>query len=208
MKILDADVVLSDYALCVLSLFLSQKLFSRNQKIEGLFFFFSALASFVGGTYHGFFPDKTGTPLGKTLWLFTLLSVALSANCIWFFLMKRTLPQVEKRVKEGVYLATSLFILHALLRDHRFMWAIVYYAVPILSLGVFLIRENLRSPSPQAKTGLAAIGTLLGASVLQQLKVGIHPKYFDHNALYHLISFGSLILLYLFFKESAEAKSY
>lgn len=208
MTVLDLDVVLSDYALCFLSLILSKKLASRNQKLEALFFFFSALASFVGGTYHGFFPEKTGTILGKTVWVVTLFSVALTANCIVFYLIRRFRTEREEKIKGVVYLVTSIFLLHAVFRDHRFVWAILYYVIPILSLGLLLIVENIKSPSSRARTGILGVGTLLGASILQQLKVGIHPKYFDHNALYHLISFGSLICLYLFFKEPDPTKSY
>jgi hypothetical protein len=37
--------------------------------------------------------------------------------------------------------------------------------------------------------------TFLGAAV-QQLKLAVHPVYFDHNALYHLIQFVALWMIY------------
>jgi len=37
---------------------------------------------------------------------------------------------------------------------------------------------------------------MFAASALQQLHVGLHPRYFNHNALYHLIQGIALALLF------------
>jgi len=44
--------------------------------------------------------------------------------------------------------------------------------------------------------GLIAMGITLVAGVLQYLRVGLHPVYFNHNALYHLCQAVGLFFLY------------
>jgi hypothetical protein len=41
--------------------------------------------------------------------------------------------------------------------------------------------------------------------VLQQAGVSIHPVYFDHNAVYHVVQAVAVVLLYLGFQRSPEA---
>jgi hypothetical protein len=40
--------------------------------------------------------------------------------------------------------------------------------------------------------------------VLQQAGVAVHPVYFDHNAVYHLVQAVALVLLYLGFRRVSE----
>lgn len=201
MKILDPDVVLSDYALSLLSFYLFGKLLKNQKKIEAFFFLFSGVSSFLGGTYHGFFPLKTETVMGKTFWMSTLLFLALAANQLWLYLFKQA-NNFSQRGKIFLGLATLFFLAHALFKDHRFIWGIFYYSLPVLCLGGWLLRSYCRNQEPQKLVGLAAILSLVVASLLQQMGIGVHPLYFDHNALYHLISFGSLWLFYVFFRRN------
>ena len=38
------------------------------------------------------------------------------------------------------------------------------------------------------------------AALLQQARIAIHPVYFDHNALYHVVQAAALVLLYFGFR--------
>ena len=40
----------------------------------------------------------------------------------------------------------------------------------------------------------------LVAAAIQQLEIGIHPTYFNHNALYHLLQAVGLVLLMIAFR--------
>ncbi len=55
---------------------------------------------------------------------------------------------------------------------------------------------------------LIALGLALsvGAALLQQLEVALHPVYFDHNAVYHVVQACALVLLYLGFRRVAEQR--
>jgi len=200
-KILDPDVTLSDYGLSVLSFIFSSKLYFRGKKTEAYFFLFSGLSSFWGGTYHGFFPQKTETVWGKTTWLLTLFSLAFAANCIALWLVKRILVDVPKSTWVVMSIATSLFMVHVTFQDHRFFWGVIYYAIPVLGLGLLLLFYFFKLKDSHSALGLLGVVTLVIASILQQLQVGRNWPIIDHNALYHLISFVSLILFYQFFKK-------
>jgi hypothetical protein len=54
--------------------------------------------------------------------------------------------------------------------------------------------------------GLVTGGLLLSvaAAVLQQAQVVIHPDYFDHNALYHVVQAIALLVLYLGFRRISD----
>jgi hypothetical protein len=51
---------------------------------------------------------------------------------------------------------------------------------------------------------LIAAGLIMsaGAAVLQQAKVSLHPDYFDHNAVYHVVQGIALVVLYLGFRRT------
>jgi hypothetical protein len=43
------------------------------------------------------------------------------------------------------------------------------------------------------------------AALLQQARVSIHPVYFNHNAVYHVVQGIALVLLYRGFLRTAKA---
>ena len=43
----------------------------------------------------------------------------------------------------------------------------------------------------------------VAAAVMQQMGVAIHPVHFDHNAVYHVVQSGAVILLYLGFRRAS-----
>ena len=50
------------------------------------------------------------------------------------------------------------------------------------------------SESPDQDREVFAVGP---GQFLQQLRVGIHPVYFNHNALYHAIQGIALVMIYM-----------
>jgi len=91
-----------------------------------------------------------------------------------------------------------------LLVDESFT-SIVRFYVPALLL--FLVAATSRAIRDGGGWTLIALGLALsaGAALLQQLEVALHPVYFDHNAVYHLIQAVALVLLYFGFRRVAES---
>jgi uncharacterized protein DUF6962 len=82
---------------------------------------------------------------------------------------------------------------------------IVRFYVPALLL--FLAAATARALRSGGGWTLIALGLTLSAvaALLQQLEIALHPVYFDHNAVYHLVQAAALVLLYLGFRRVADS---
>jgi hypothetical protein len=52
------------------------------------------------------------------------------------------------------------------------------------------------SSSRRSALSAASLGLTFVAAAVQQARVALHPRYFDHNALYHLIQAAGLYLVF------------
>jgi hypothetical protein len=62
---------------------------------------------------------------------------------------------------------------------------------------VLLLVRAARDGHRNAMLAGGAIVLMLAAAVLQQLHVGLHPRWFNHNALYHLLEGIALAVLFV-----------
>jgi hypothetical protein len=78
-----------------------------------------------------------------------------------------------------------------------FVVAVINY----LPAALFLLGAVLwaRRRDPELRLGPAACGLVLTfvAAGIQRLGIGLHPQYFNHNALYHLVQALGLALIFL-----------
>ena len=167
------------------------------RRIGALIFAALALASFTGGTYHGFFPEKTATSGGWALWIATMLILGVAASLTWTFLpLLSGLPSV-RRIVPPVAALFALYTCVVLFVDHSFRTNAVFAAPPVLAVLALLIVRALRDRSGNAATAAGAILLMLLASALQQLQVGLHPRWFNHNALYHVLEGAAMAILFV-----------
>ncbi len=199
----EADVTLTDYALAlegVLFLLLLHRGQARPGSLRfwfALFFASMSAASLCGGTVHGFFLDEQS--LGcAILWPMTLLAVGVTTLSTWAIGANLL---IRERVARWVLVAAgvqfALYGVVVLFLTQEF-WVVVVDNLPaalflLVVLGLAYRREK------HGSLLLAAGGPALTliAMLLQQLRVGIHPVYFNHNALYHVLQ---AIALFLFFQ--------
>ena len=73
-----------------------------------------------------------------------------------------------------------------------------------LAVLVLAYRETRQSP---ALAGVIGVLLTFAAAWVQQRNIALHPRYFDHNALYHVIQFIALFLLYRSARWSVEVRS-
>jgi len=154
-----------------------------------------------GGIYHGFFTQQD--PVGRVLWILTLAAIGGAATMSWMLSAVLTRTAMRK----AAWLSGLLFIgylAYVVFADRRFVVSIVFALPPLLVLLVIFVR---RARSWSALQGASAILLMLLASVLQQLHVGIHPVYFNHNALYHLLQGAALALLFVALKRMEVRES-
>ncbi len=204
-QILEPDVALTDYGLAFLSFILAVLIYrmkTKNQRLKliiTLFYISLALASAIGGTVHGFFPEKDSLGHG-VLWKLTLISIGVTALLSWIMAGELLWPKYRKII---VYLASAEFILYALyviFINQEFKTAVYNYVPAIVLLLFSLIYIYVKSKKRLLLAGILGIFLTFIAAWIQQSQIALHPMYFNHNALYHLIQMIALLLIFSAFK--------
>jgi hypothetical protein len=159
------------------------------RRVAALIFACLCASSVTGGSYHGFFPGGTEGPGGGwAVWITTMLIIGVAASLAWilFFL----LLGVERGLRGVGVAVTAAFLVYAYVVvriDHSFRVSAIASAAPVLALLVLMLVRAVRDGHRNATLASAAIVLMLAAAVLQQLHVGLHPVWFNHNALYHVL---------------------
>jgi hypothetical protein len=203
-------VTLTDYALAVECAVLAW-LVRRHRRAEGarvcwFASFFGALgvAAFLGGTAHGFAMDED-SPAGSIVWSVTLLAIGWAALSAWAIGGRLVLTETAAGrllgVAAAVYAAYAAVVLFV---DRGFAIAVVHYLpAAVFLLAAFLVAWRRERRSAWLIGALGLVLTLVAGGT-QQAGIGLHPRYFDHNALYHLIQASALVLLYVAARDRAR----
>jgi uncharacterized protein DUF6962 len=198
----DPDVAVTDLALAVLAAYLGWRLWSESgnrrwRRAGAVLLGALAGAALWGAIFHAFFPAGTATLPGSLAWRPVALSIVVAAATMLDLGLDLLLPQLPPRLRRWVVLTYATgFGAAVLLLDDSFT-RIVYFYVPTL---ILLLLASAQQAVRGRSTGwaLILIGLLLsaGAAMLQQARVVLHPVYFDHNALYHLVQSIAIVFLY------------
>jgi hypothetical protein len=211
MPIHDPDVVFTDLGLAILAVYLGRRLWLEPGRgalsragavlLGGL-----ASAAFWGAIFHAFFPGNTATPAGFVAWIPVVLSIMVAAAAMLELALRLLLPRLAPRVRRSlVAVYAAGFLVVVLLVDESFTSIVRFYMPALILLLIAAGQQALRGRS----TGwaLIAIGLTasVGAALLQQAEVSLHPTYFDHNAVYHVVQGIALVILYLGFRRVPDA---
>jgi uncharacterized protein DUF6962 len=168
------------------------------RRVGALIFACLCASSVTGGSYHGFFPGGTEDPVGWAVWITTMLILGLAACLTWIFFF--LLLGGARRLRAVVVAVTAAFLVYAYVVvriDHSFRVSAIVSAAPVLAVLVLMLMRAVRDGHRNAMLASAAILLMLAAAVLQQLHVGLHPMWFNHNALYHLLEGIALAALFV-----------
>lgn len=154
-----------------------------------------AVSSLLGAISHGFLPEAHGG-LGALLWRSTLMLLGPAAvglcmlACLLLFR-----PGTVERARALALITLGIYVGLVLFEYHEFVIALLLYLpATVMLLAGFLVRW--RRGQSFAVDGAIAMVLTLAAGLLQYLHIGIHPVYFNHNALYHLVQGIALYFLY------------
>ena len=205
----DPDVVLTDLGLAILGAWFAWRLAARDRRdplglAPALLMAGLASAAFWGAVFHGFFPRKTETWPGFLAWIPVSLSIVVAAAAL-LELGLRVASGLGERTRHRIVAAyAATFAAFVLLVDESF-GGIVRFYLPVLLL--FLVASAVQAIRRGGGWVPVALGLMLsaGAALLQQLGIALHPVYFDHNALYHVLQAGALALLYAGFRRVADS---
>jgi len=206
------DVSLTDYGLaveCVCFVSLIAQVRSAAASLHRAFvaaFLSIAVGAAAGGTVHGFFLDER-TIGYRILWPFTLIVMGITGLAGVHI---GTALQFSKRTRVNINrIALAAFVLYVLVvlfvrRD--FLIAIVGYFPALMFMGGGFLFAYRRRGRPPFLVGFLGICLMLFAAAAQQAKLGIHPRYFDHNALYHLLQAIALFMVFLAAREAIMSR--
>ncbi len=202
MMIAEPDVTLTDYGVaieCSVFAFLLLEYAGPQDALRSLFtvFFGSVgLAALAGGTVHGFFLDEESVG-HAILWPTTFIAIGLSALAGWAIGAKLLFaPGVARAI---CILAAVQFVgycIAVMFINRTFALAVINYLPATLFLAFAFGATYIRTGGRELLVGLAGLVLTLVAALLQHAKIALPPRYFTHNAFYHLIQALALLLIF------------
>jgi hypothetical protein len=202
--------MLTDFALAAVAWMLARTLRrsteSRAAALWALAFEVTGLAAVVGGSVHGM---GALLPLraAHVLRVGTVMSVGLGSACLVagaVFAAVRPVPL--RRFLLGLCAVKLVAYLAWVTLHPDFRYALYDSLPAALLLLVFLVQRWSRDRSPAAALGTLGLLLSIAGAALQQAKIGIHPAWFSHNDLYHVIQAAALWLLHVAGLELRDAR--
>jgi len=198
----EPDVTLTDYGLAIECAVLLLLLLRRGDPQEPLriwfavFFASIGLAALAGGTVHGFFPGEE--TLGRAiLWPTALIAIGLTALAGWAIGARLLFAPGPARL---IWVIAAIgfvgYCMVVVFIKRTFTVAVMNYVPAVLFLAMAFTAVYAGSRAPELLFGVGGLVLTLVAAGLQQLKIGLHPVYFNHNALYHLIQALALLMIF------------
>jgi hypothetical protein len=196
-------VTLTDYAIaieCAVFVYALARLDAREMELRFWFIVFFAsigIASALGGTVHGFFLPPT-SPGRAILWPATILSILVTSAAAWTI---GAVLHLDKRgatlIRRFALAQLAIFSLVVLFVTSKFYVAILAYLPSTLFLLYALVASYRRQPKKPVRWGIIGLGLTLAGAAVQQLRIGIHPLHFNHNALYHVIQMLAFWMIFI-----------
>lgn len=174
MSVQEPVTLATDYLLTIAGAIFAAKLW-RTQRMWALAFAFTALGSFLGGTYHGLLHSPA-------LWKGVVFSIGIAS----FFLLAGS-------GRAFAVIATIKLVAYCswMIAHDGFEWVIADYGITLLLVGIAaLLRRDGSSSWIWGSIALSVVGALV-----QRSGFALH-RHFNHNDLYHVIQLAALWLLY------------
>ena len=154
----------------------------------------TAVAAFLGGTYHGFIQWMPGAS-GRALWKATLLATGIGSACLLAAAVTAATAGALQRALLAVVVVKLLVYVWTIATKDQFALVIADYGAALLAvaLAAWFIRPSGLTPAAWWITAGVAVAVLAGAIQWAHLAPHVH---FNHNDLFHVVQMASLYLLY------------
>ena len=201
MRITEPMTLVTDYVMGALAAIWAMKLFraaaatgSLPTRLWGLAFVATAVASFTGGSYHGFI-QMMSPAAAKALWKVTLVATGVgSAALLGAVAMAATTGTVQ-RVLLGIAAVKLLAYVWWMSSHDEFIFVIYDYGAAMLAVVLLAWWSSSPGIAPASGWIFAGVGVAVAAALVQALGIAPHPQ-FNHNDLFHVIQMVALYLLY------------
>ncbi len=200
--ITEPDVTLTDYFVALESALFAYLLFRDGDQRNPLWIWFAvffgsiSVAAITGGTVHGFSPDMDA--LGyRILWPLTLVAIGVTALAAWIIGARICLsPRVAGWVSVLAVIEFAAYCLVVLSITHSFSIVVMNYLPAVVFLTVVFSLNYIQARERKVLIGLVGFLLTFVAAGVQQGGIALHPTYFNHNALYHLIQAVALFMIF------------
>lgn len=154
----------------------------------------AALASYAGGTYHGFHSALGGAAAG-VLWKMTTISMGVASFLLLAAVFTSAFSTENRRWLIGAA-ALKLAIYTGWMLQHDDFRFVIYEYGSTLAVVLFLALTGWTQGVPGHRFFLgAAVAVSFAAAAIQQSGVRLHT-HFNHNDLMHVIQVAGVWLLY------------
>lgn len=201
MRITEPMTMVTDYLMGALAFVLAMRLLAdaaAGQQWSGRLwaaaFVMTAVAAFVGGTYHGFIEWMPGLT-GRALWKATLVATGIGSACLLAAAVTAAVAGPLRHALLGLVLVKLVVYLWTIATKDAFVLVIADYGTALVAvlLAAWFIRPTGLTPAAWWLTAGVAVAVVAG--VIQWAHVAPHV-HFNHNDLFHVVQMASLYLLY------------
>ncbi|NIO08208.1 MAG: hypothetical protein GTO40_09475 [Deltaproteobacteria bacterium] len=200
--ITEPDVTLTDYLIALESALFTYLLIGHGGQVAALGLWFAvffgsvSLAAVAGGTVHGFFLD-TSTLGYRVLWPLTLIAIGVTALSAWAIGARVYFsPKVAFWITVGAFILFAGYCLVVFFITQSFFVAVIHYLPATVFLTVVFLMVYWGGRETPVFIGLVGLLLTFVAAGVQQGGLSLHPIYFNHNALYHLIQAVALFMIF------------
>ena len=201
MRITEPMTMVTDYAMGALAFVLALRLFGDagagpqlSGRLWAAAFVMTAVASFVGGTYHGFIQRMPGAA-GRVAWKITLLATGVGSACLLAAAVVAATTGTLQRVLIALVCVKLLVFLWTIATRDQFNLVIADYGTALIAVLLAALFVRPTGLTPAAWWIAAGVGVSVVAGVIQWARLAPHPR-FNHNDLFHLVQMAALYLLY------------
>jgi hypothetical protein len=164
-----------------------------------------AFSATLGAILHGFLPD-TERRIHKLVWRTIMASVGVTAVAAWVLGSLMLFgPAVTRYIGSAAVLFFVVYLVAIFSHHPAFSLAIGFYLPALVFLLIAFAVSWLRTGNLLISGGAAGMVLSLIAAWVQYRRIGLHSRWFNHNALYHLLQAIALVLVYLAAHEIIRA---
>jgi hypothetical protein len=205
----EPDVVLTDFALALECAILAWLLLRRRppgvlrRRFVALFIALG-IGACLGAISHGFFPHQFApwydaeTLVEELIWRGTMAAIGIAALAAWGA-AARILGFEQRTQSVLLTVGVSLFLTYLawiIFVSDDFRYAILYYTPAAVFLWAAFIVEWRRDRDRNIALGMLGMALTFVAAGIQQAEINLHPRYFNYNALYHVVQGVGLFFIY------------
>ena len=201
MRITEPMTMMTDYVMGALAFVLAMRIVgdaAAGRQLSGRLWaaalVMTAVAAFLGGTYHGFIQWLPGA-YGRALWKATLLATGIGSACLLAAAVTAATAGALQRALVTVVVVKLLVYVWTIATKDQFVLVIADYGTALLAvaLAAWFIRPSGLTPAAWWITAGVAVAVVAGVIQWAHLAPHVH---FNHNDLFHVVQMASLYLLY------------